>query len=428
MPEIYPTRKALLAGILAFLFFAMQALGIYSPYTGIGASLLTGVLAVSMAVAERASTALFRVNAERRVPQRLAEGVLARVELVVCNNSPDDLIVSVEDQVPERLRALESEIEMRLRPGECRRGSYRVRPAPGYHSYPSLQVEARDPLGMFASWRKLKRPSSISVYPLSLGEYWVSQAGPRGRGEPLYSTWKGGGLEFYQLRDYVPGDDVRFISWSATARLGRPIVWEGVSQVSPHVSLLADLSLESWPGTPGEAPADWIMRTAVAIAEIVEAGGGTLRYGILLGETWEEGFLSGEYIAEALRRRLSLAGPSNVKRRVKLGALVDRLSRGEPGRPLVLLLGPGQNYNSLVEALSKANAHCRIAILYAPTGNGPVDTAVRLVEERYYKANLDSLRRAGAKPYLVTSRGAAVEVARRLWGILQEPGCRAGAF
>ncbi len=428
MPEIYPTRKALLTGILAFLFFTMQALGIYSPYTGIGASLLTGVLAASMAMAERASMAVYRVNVERRVPQRLAEGIPAKVELAVCNNSSEDLIVSVEDQVPERLRALEKEVEMRLGPGECKKGYYRVRPAPGYHSYPSLLIEARDPLGMFASWRKLKRPSSISVYPLSLGEYWVSHAGLQGRGEPLYSTWKGGGLEFYQLRDYVPGDDVRFISWSATARLGSPIVWEGMSQVSPHVSLLVDLSLESWPGTPGEAPADWIMRTAVAIAEIVEAGGGTLRYGILLGETWEEGFLSGEYMAEALRRRLSLAGPSNVKRRVKLGTLIDRLSHGEPGRPLILLLGPGQSYNSLAEALSGVNTHCVIAVLYTPTGSGKVDAAIRLAEERYYKANVDNLRRAGSRPYLVTSRGAAVEVARYLWEILQEPSCRAGYF
>ncbi|MCE4620128.1 MAG: DUF58 domain-containing protein [Desulfurococcales archaeon] len=428
MPEIYPTRRALLAGILAFLFFAMQALGIYSPYTGIGASLLTGVLAISMAVAERASRAVFRVNVERRVPPRLAEGVPARVDLVVCNDSPEDLIVSVEDQVPERLRALEREVDMRLQPGECRRGSYRVEPAPGYHSYPSLLVEARDPLGMFASWRKLKRPSSISVYPLGIAEYWVSHAGPQGRGEPLYSTWKGGGLEFYQLRDYVPGDDVRFIAWSATARLGRPIVREGVSQVSPHASLLVDLSLESWPGTPGEAPADWIMRTAVTIAEIIEAGGGTLRYGILLGETWEEGLLSGEYIAETLRHRLSLAGPSNVKRRVKLGALVDRLSHGEPGRPLILLLGPGQSYNSLVKALSGASTNCKIALLYTPTGSGSVDTAVRLVEERYYKANIASLRRVGARFYLVTTRGAAIEVARRLWEVLREPGCGAGYF
>ena len=38
------------------------------------------------------------------------------------------------------------------------------------------------------------------------------------------SAFRGQGLTFEELRDYAPGDDVRWIEWNATARLGRPIV------------------------------------------------------------------------------------------------------------------------------------------------------------------------------------------------------------
>jgi len=38
------------------------------------------------------------------------------------------------------------------------------------------------------------------------------------------SHFKGRGMEFEELREYIPGDDVRDIDWNVTLRLGRPFV------------------------------------------------------------------------------------------------------------------------------------------------------------------------------------------------------------
>ncbi len=43
------------------------------------------------------------------------------------------------------------------------------------------------------------------------------------------SVFKGRGLEFREVREYVPGDDIRLVDWNVTARTGRP-----------HVKLLAE--------------------------------------------------------------------------------------------------------------------------------------------------------------------------------------------
>ena len=38
------------------------------------------------------------------------------------------------------------------------------------------------------------------------------------------SVFKGRGVEFEEVRPYVPGDEVRDIDWNVTARLGHPYV------------------------------------------------------------------------------------------------------------------------------------------------------------------------------------------------------------
>ena len=42
------------------------------------------------------------------------------------------------------------------------------------------------------------------------------------------SVFRGTGMEFAEVREYIPGDDVRFIDWNVTARLGEPWVKEYV--------------------------------------------------------------------------------------------------------------------------------------------------------------------------------------------------------
>ena len=38
------------------------------------------------------------------------------------------------------------------------------------------------------------------------------------------SRFKGRGMDFEELREYVPGDDVRSMDWNVTARMGKPFI------------------------------------------------------------------------------------------------------------------------------------------------------------------------------------------------------------
>jgi uncharacterized protein (DUF58 family) len=57
-----------------------------------------------------------------------------------------------------------------------------------------------------------------------------------------HSVFKGRGMEFAEVREYVPGDDVRTIDWNVTARMGQPYVKQYVEERELTVMLLVDLS------------------------------------------------------------------------------------------------------------------------------------------------------------------------------------------
>ena len=56
------------------------------------------------------------------------------------------------------------------------------------------------------------------------------------------SVFKGRGVEFDEVRPYVPGDDVRAIDWNVTARVGAPFVKRYVEERQLTVMLLVDMS------------------------------------------------------------------------------------------------------------------------------------------------------------------------------------------
>jgi len=65
------------------------------------------------------------------------------------------------------------------------------------------------------------------------------------------SVFKGRGIEFEEVRAYVPGDEVRAIDWNVTARLGSPFVKRFVEERELTVMLVVDVSRSMRFGTAG---------------------------------------------------------------------------------------------------------------------------------------------------------------------------------
>lgn len=56
------------------------------------------------------------------------------------------------------------------------------------------------------------------------------------------SVFKGHGMEFEEVREYQPGDEIKSIDWNVTARMGHPFVKRFVEERELTVMLLVDIS------------------------------------------------------------------------------------------------------------------------------------------------------------------------------------------
>ncbi len=66
------------------------------------------------------------------------------------------------------------------------------------------------------------------------------------------SVFKGSGMEFDEVREYAPGDEIRSIDWNVTARTGRPFIKRYVEEREQTVLLIVDLSASGDFGSHGQ--------------------------------------------------------------------------------------------------------------------------------------------------------------------------------
>lgn len=89
-------------------------------------------------------------------------------------------------------------------------------------------IESTLPAEVFAQIKALEIRTRRLVTDALAGEY--------------ESAFKGRGMEFEQVREYLPGDDIRHLDWNVTARTGVPHVKEHREERELTVMLVVDLS------------------------------------------------------------------------------------------------------------------------------------------------------------------------------------------
>jgi len=80
------------------------------------------------------------------------------------------------------------------------------------------------------------------------------------------SVFKGRGMEFSEVREYIPGDDIRSIDWNVTARYGKPFVKRFVEEREMTVIFLVDVSASQNFGTKDKFKSELAAELASVLA------------------------------------------------------------------------------------------------------------------------------------------------------------------
>jgi uncharacterized protein (DUF58 family) len=100
--------------------------------------------------------------------------------------------------------------------------------------------------------RRIQIVTSAMVHDLFAGQY--------------HSAFKGLGIEFEEVREYMPGDDVRTIDWNVTARTGRPFVKRFREERELTVVLLVDVSASQDFGTREQLKSELVAELGATLA------------------------------------------------------------------------------------------------------------------------------------------------------------------
>ena len=167
-----------------------------------------------------------RVQIERHFGGRFAVGAQSEVRIEIANHTPKDLSLILKDEYPPQMKLNGSrEARLNVEAQTVASFSYWLSPPKrGRFEFGSIAVR-------FASnwhlvWKQVRagEATSVKVYPNMRR---AREAELRALGARSFvaarrkSQWRGEGRDFESLRDYVRGDEMRHISWTATARRGK---------------------------------------------------------------------------------------------------------------------------------------------------------------------------------------------------------------
>jgi uncharacterized protein (DUF58 family) len=316
-----------------------------------------------------------RISVRREVhPSRTIVGGSARVELIVEAAGRFGLgPVLLSDRVP---RGLGQSPRLAMPGGTRKRAravSYPLTPRMrGHYSIGPLEITHTDPFGAVRRRRSVASPSSLLVFP-SYEEIGDLPSGVQRIGIVRHSPLVGHGDEFFALRAYEEGDDLRKIHWPTSARTGNLVVRQEELLAEPRALIVLDTCASKHRGTGPGASLEAAISACAAIGVLA------LRRRMRLDVVTPEGPLLTQRTKTENQLLEALAVLPASKRRSVAGAL-DRADRPRAGRPaLVVVISPGLAKDELrAIALRVRGAVAGVVVrIDAPTFEGAVPASGR---------------------------------------------------
>ncbi len=229
-------------------------------------------LLVYLAVATAFQPAEPRFRVERSVDRETAfEGEALDVAVTVENRGATLEFVEMSDEVPQRLEVVRGSnyLVTQLLPRESLEFRYRLHLAvKGRYTLGPLRVRSRDLLGLFVSEVTQEEALPLTVFPRTedLRKVQIPARSTRPWLGQIPSRSAGPGPDFWAIRDYVSGDEMRRINWKATSRLDTLLTNEHEGERSGDFVVVLDAREEAADGLVRDSAVEMGVRATISLA------------------------------------------------------------------------------------------------------------------------------------------------------------------
>lgn len=168
------------------------------------------------------------------------------------------------------------------------------------------------------------------------------------------SAFRGAGMEFDEVREYQPGDEVRSIDWNVTARQGHPYVKRFHEERELTVMFLVDLSASGQFGTTSQLKNELAAEFCALLA--FSAVKSNDKVGMILFTDRIEKFIPpAKGVSHALRIIRDVLGFKASGARTDIAAALDYLGRVIRKRCVVFLVSDflGEGYEHAMRVLGR---------------------------------------------------------------------------
>ncbi|TAN32274.1 DUF58 domain-containing protein [bacterium] len=388
------------------------ALAVASPVLGLVALVYqTGLVIIAARdLALLPGRAGYRVR--RVMPEPFSLGEREEVTVVVENPAAAGLLAKIADHAPSELQPQPREVcgrfdrdgrlQLTYRTTSPRRGAYRFGPL-------DLQVSRAE--GWWRRQVRLQHPHAAAVFPnvvaikrvqLTLRRGVRAMAGLRRARPPGAST------AFAGLRDYVRGDDIRRVSWTATARRDHPVVVEVEAERGQQVMIAIDCGRLMTAPAGGLDKLDHAVNAALMLAWVAQAYGD--RVGLMTFDDHVTGFIQPERGSVQLRRLTeALYAVKAQYVEPDFGHALTHLALRVTRRSMIVVLTDVQD----PEASKELVAHClRLAARHLVLVVAMSDPAVLSARDAPITSSARAYEWAAAEEFVATRR-ESFELLRR---------------
>jgi uncharacterized protein (DUF58 family) len=184
------------------------------------------------------------INASRRTPERLSNGDQNQLQVLTENRYPFPVVLEVVDELPFQFQERDFSFRFPLAAGQRKTHAYHLRPVKrGEYAFGALNAYAGSLIGLVMRRYRFDMGKTIPVFPsfLQMRRYQLMAISNRLSEIGVKKIRRvGHSMEFEQIRDYVPGDDIRTVNWKATARRNQMMVNSFTEEKSQQVYCVID--------------------------------------------------------------------------------------------------------------------------------------------------------------------------------------------